>query len=85
MALKEKTDALAAVTASALPEGAAVFVRQDRPLGLGHAVKCARSIIGNEPFAVILPDDVILADEPCLAQMAAAHRAVLRGGPDRGR
>lgn len=75
LALKEKADALAAVTASALPEGAAVFVRQDRPLGLGHAVKCARSIIGSEPFAVILPDDVILADEPCLAQMTAAHRA----------
>ena len=75
LALMEKTDALAAVTASALPEGAAVFVRQGRPLGLGHAVNCARAIIGKEPFAVILPDDVIQADEPCLAQMVAAHRA----------
>jgi UTP--glucose-1-phosphate uridylyltransferase len=64
LALKGKTDAMAAVAASALPEGAAVFVRQDRPLGLGHAVFCARSIIGKEPFDVLLPDDVILADEP---------------------
>ena len=43
--------------------------------GLGHAVYCARSIIGKEPIAVLLPDDVILADEPCLAQMTSVYRA----------
>lgn len=75
LALKEQTGALAAVAACALPEGAAVFVRQDRPLGLGHAVKCAGPVVGNEPFAVVLPDAVIHAGEPCLAQMVAAHRA----------
>jgi UTP--glucose-1-phosphate uridylyltransferase len=44
-------------------------VRQKEPLGLGHAVLCAKELVGNEPFAVILPDDVIDADVPCLKQM----------------
>ena len=44
-------------------------IRQQRPLGLGHAVWCARHLIGDEPFAVILPDDVVSADTPCLRQM----------------
>ena len=45
------------------------YVRQKEPLGLGHAVLCARDLVGDEPFAVILPDDVIDADVPCLKQM----------------
>lgn len=45
------------------------YVRQKEPLGLGHAVLCARELVGNEPFAVILPDDVIDAEVPCLKQM----------------
>ena len=45
------------------------YVRQKEPLGLGHAVLCAKELVGNEPFAVILPDDVIDADPPCLRQM----------------
>lgn len=45
------------------------YVRQKEPLGLGHAVLCAKELVGNEPFAVILPDDVIDADVPCLKQM----------------
>lgn len=44
-------------------------VRQKEPLGLGHAVLCARDFVGNEPFAVMLPDDIIDADPPCLAQL----------------
>ncbi len=44
-------------------------VRQKEPLGLGHAVLCAKHLVGNEPFAVILPDDVIDAEVPCLKQM----------------
>jgi len=47
-------------------------VRQHKPLGLGHAVWCARHLIANEPFAVILPDDVIAAEKPCLDQMVEA-------------
>jgi len=45
------------------------FVRQKEPLGLGHAVLCAEELVGDEPFAVILPDDVIDADPPCIKQM----------------
>lgn len=45
------------------------YVRQKEPLGLGHAVLCAKDLVGDEPFAVILPDDVIDADTPCLKQM----------------
>src|SRR5579863_3635533 len=45
------------------------YVRQKEPLGLGHAVLCAKELVGDEPFAVLLPDDVIDADRPCIAQM----------------
>ncbi|HEX8713208.1 MAG TPA: UTP--glucose-1-phosphate uridylyltransferase GalU [Terracidiphilus sp.] len=45
------------------------FVRQKEPLGLGHAVLCAKDLVGDEPFAVVLPDDVIDAEPPCLKQM----------------
>ena len=45
------------------------YVRQKEPLGLGHAVLCAKDMVGDEPFAVILPDDVIDAETPCLKQM----------------
>jgi UTP--glucose-1-phosphate uridylyltransferase len=49
------------------------FVRQQQPLGLGHAVWCARHLVGNEPVAVILPDDLIMSRTPCLKQMVEAH------------
>src|SRR6201994_837887 len=49
------------------------YVRQREPLGLGHAVLCARELVGDEPFAVILPDDVIDADPPCLKQMIEVY------------
>jgi len=45
------------------------YVRQREPLGLGHAVLCAKELVGNEPFAVILPDDVIDSEVPCIKQM----------------
>jgi UTP--glucose-1-phosphate uridylyltransferase len=51
------------------PAGSIMFTRQQEPLGLGHAVWCARHFIGDEPFAVILADDMVLADTPCLKQM----------------
>ncbi len=56
-----------------MDSGAIAYVRQNRPLGLGHAVWCARRLIGNEPFAVLLPDDVIAAEKPCLQQMVEAY------------
>jgi len=52
--------------------GAVSFTRQQAPLGLGHAVWCARDIIGDEPFAVVLPDELVLNAPGCLAQMIAA-------------
>jgi UTP--glucose-1-phosphate uridylyltransferase len=52
--------------------GAMSFTRQQAPLGLGHAVWCARDIIGDEPFAVLLPDELVLNAPGCLAQMIAA-------------
>src|SRR5689334_20856267 len=54
--------------------GATSFTRQQEPLGLGHAVWCAREIVGNEPFAVILPDMLVLSKKGCLAQMMDAYR-----------
>jgi len=54
------------------------YVRQKEPLGLGHAVLCAKDLVGDEPFAVILPDDVIDAEVPCLKQMIAVFNE--RGG-----
>ena len=58
-----------------LPRGVnCIFVRQAEPLGLGHAVLCAQSAVGDEPFAVLLADDLIHADVPVLAQMERMHR-----------
>lgn len=58
------------ITSNWLPEaGNVVFTRQREPLGLGHAVWCARHLICDEPFAVILADDLVLAKQPCLKQM----------------
>jgi len=56
-----------------MESGSIAYIRQHKPLGLGHAVWCARRLIGDEPFAVILPDDVIAAEEPCLKQMVEAY------------
>jgi UTP--glucose-1-phosphate uridylyltransferase len=56
-----------------MDSGAIAYVRQNRAMGLGHAVWCARRLIGDEPFAVLLPDDVIAAEKPCLQQMIEAY------------
>ena len=50
------------------------YVRQKQALGLGHAILCAREFIGNEPFAVLLGDDIIDGEKPCLAQLLEVHR-----------
>src|SRR5579872_5909613 len=60
---------LLAVSRSVATMARISYVRQKEPLGLGHAVLCAKDLVGDEPFAVILPDDVIDADPPCLRQM----------------
>ena len=68
-----KMDALEIVEACRPAAGRTSFTRQQAPLGLGHAVWCARDIIGDEPFAVLLPDVVIHAKPGCLAQMIEAY------------
>jgi UTP--glucose-1-phosphate uridylyltransferase len=70
-----KSDLLQSVR-SVLPSYATcIYIRQPAPLGLGHAVLCARPAVGNEPFFVHLADDLIDAEEPCLKQMATVYEA----------
>ncbi|MGH6928424.1 MAG: UTP--glucose-1-phosphate uridylyltransferase GalU [Dongiaceae bacterium] len=69
-----KQPELEAANAMIAPPGEIICVRQQEAKGLGHAVWCARHLVGDEPVAVLLPDDLILADTPCLQQMAEAHR-----------
>lgn len=64
-----KTDMLEKVKNSEMPAGALFLTRQPKPLGLGHAIWCARKLVGNEPFAVLLPDVLIQNDIGCLKQM----------------
>src|SRR5271166_7169022 len=62
-----------------LPEpGSTSFTRQQEPLGLGHAVWCARELIGHEPFALLLPDVLVQHERGCLAQMIDAARNIER-------
>ena len=56
--------------------GQIAFTRQQEPLGLGHAVWCARDLVGDEPFAVLLADDLVRATTPCLKQMVDVHARV---------
>jgi UTP--glucose-1-phosphate uridylyltransferase len=67
---------LSALESTRFPPGAIVSVRQQQPLGLGHAVWCAREIVGDEPFAVLLPDDLMVGRPGCLAQMVEAYNRV---------
>lgn len=68
-----KLDMLEAIKSSEISENQLFLTRQTRPLGLGHAVWCAHKLVGDEPFAILLPDDVVLADTPCLKQMVEAY------------
>ncbi|NOD77916.1 MULTISPECIES: UTP--glucose-1-phosphate uridylyltransferase GalU [unclassified Ruegeria] len=70
---KKKDKLLEILNETNMESGAIAYIRQHKALGLGHAVWCARRLIGDEPFAVMLPDDVIAADKPCLQQMIEAY------------
>lgn len=70
---KGKDELLATLKSTNMDSGAIAYIRQHQALGLGHAVWCARRLVHDEPFAVILPDDVIAADRPCLKQMVEAY------------
>ena len=71
-----KNAALDIVKQTEISSGHLYFTRQHEPLGLGHAIWCARHVIGNEPFAILLPDDVVLSDRTCLEQMMDRYNEV---------
>ncbi|MFN8723797.1 MAG: UTP--glucose-1-phosphate uridylyltransferase GalU [Rhodospirillales bacterium] len=71
-----KTELLKLVAETQIQPGSLAYVRQAEPLGLGHAVWCAREFVGDEPFAVLLPDEQVLHERPCLAQMMDAYSTV---------
>ncbi|MGE5561973.1 MAG: UTP--glucose-1-phosphate uridylyltransferase [Bacillota bacterium] len=74
--LRDKGKSLDILAPSNAKFGEVVTVRQQQPLGLGHAVWCARHIVGDEPFAVLLPDELMLGQPGCLAQMVEAYERV---------
>jgi UTP--glucose-1-phosphate uridylyltransferase len=74
--MREKGKSLDVLGPSRAKFGEVVTVRQQEPLGLGHAVWCARDIVGDEPFAVLLPDELMLGKPNCLAQLVTAYERV---------
>ena len=73
---REKTKELDSLLESLPESGSVSFTRQQKPLGLGHAVWCARHFIGDEPFAVLLPDDLLVGKPGALKQMVKAYNEV---------
>ncbi len=73
---RNKQKELALLKTTDIDSGQLLFTRQREPLGLGHAVWCARHLVGDEPFAVLLADDVVLADKPCLRQMIDVYENI---------
>jgi UTP--glucose-1-phosphate uridylyltransferase len=73
LAERSKREALALLRSEAMPPGSITTVRQQVPLGLGHAIWCARTFIGDDPFAILLPDDLVLSETPCLEQLANVY------------
>ncbi|HEY0900637.1 MAG TPA: UTP--glucose-1-phosphate uridylyltransferase GalU [Micavibrio sp.] len=71
-----KKDLLDKMRTAEMPEGSIFLTRQPKALGLGHAVWCAKKLVGDEPFAIMLPDDVVHAPKGCLAQMMAQYNKV---------
>ena len=74
--MRERGKSLDAISGIRQRPGSPVYVRQQEPLGLGHAVWCAREIVGDEPFAVLLPDELMVGTPNFLAQMVAAYGQV---------
>ena len=69
-----KDDVIAEIASWLPAAGSVAYTRQQEPLGLGHAVWCARHLVGDEPFAVLLADDLVMADPPCLRQMVDIYQ-----------
>ena len=74
--MRDKQAELALLKTTEMESGQLFFTRQREALGLGHAVWCARHLVGDEPFAILLADDVVLAEKPCLKQMIEAYNKV---------
>jgi UTP--glucose-1-phosphate uridylyltransferase len=74
--MRERGKSLDVLEPTRLPAGSVASVRQQEPLGLGHAVWCARDIVGDEPFAVLLPDDLMWGKPGCLREMVDAYEEV---------
>lgn len=74
LAAKNKSDILSTVQKSILDPGTISWTRQQKPAGLGHAIWCARKIVGDEPFAISLPDMIIRGKPGCLKQMVDQHK-----------
>ncbi|TFI57256.1 UTP--glucose-1-phosphate uridylyltransferase GalU [Sphingomonas parva] len=74
--MKGRGKSLEILDSTRMPPGAIASVRQQEPLGLGHAVWCARHLVGDEPFAVLLADDLMFGKPGCLAQMVEAYDKV---------
>jgi UTP--glucose-1-phosphate uridylyltransferase len=68
-----KSDVLKMLHDMSVEPGSIATVRQQVPLGLGHAIWCARAFIGDDPFAILLPDDLVLSKTPCTQQLADAY------------
>ena len=73
LAERNKTDLLEELNSWLPKPGQIAYTRQMQPLGLGHAVWCARNFIADEPFAILLADDLVMADTPCLKQLVDVH------------
>ncbi|MCO6416576.1 UTP--glucose-1-phosphate uridylyltransferase GalU [Siccirubricoccus sp. KC 17139] len=74
LAERGKDEILQELRSLSIEPGAMMTVRQQVPMGLGHAIWCARAFIGDDPFAILLPDDLMQCDPPCMAQLAEAYR-----------
>jgi UTP--glucose-1-phosphate uridylyltransferase len=70
---RNKKDSIELLRSTDSEPGSMVTVRQQVPMGLGHAIWCARAFVGDDPFAILLPDDLVLADKPCLQQLADVY------------
>jgi UTP--glucose-1-phosphate uridylyltransferase len=74
--LSERGKSLRAIEDTRFQPGEVIYVRQQDPIGLGHAIWCARHVIGDEPFAIFLPDELMVGSPGCMAQMIAAYHRV---------
>jgi len=72
---RNKAKELALLQSQALPPGSIITTRQQVPLGLGHAIWCARNFVQDDPFAILLPDDLMLCPTSCMKQLAEAYEA----------